>query len=182
MNLALHAGKAAAVSGIEWLRGLQLGHLQKCISNFVANPECCKWFKSQGLKGAEGTVPKISNPAFKYIHSYRIKWLVDSVLAWLLWKPLQAGPLAQVLDLEVWVPLVDRTGLKMPGSTVSASSPHAVVYRYMLSPVHCVNHSCVPAMCITGTLSIQRSSQNIVYNSCMTLKSKDFSQQLHLSN
>lgn len=80
------------------------------------------------------------------------------------------------------MPVVDHTGLKMPGSIVNASSPDVVVYWHLLLTVHYINYSCVTAMYITGTLSTQRSSQNIVYNSCMTLKSKDFSQQLHLSN
>lgn len=87
-----------------------------------------------------------------------MKQLADSVVAWLLWKLLQAGPLAQVLDKEVWVPVVDHPALTMPGSIVKANRPPVVVYRYMLYIAYFIDNCYVSAMCITVSLSIHRSS------------------------
>lgn len=87
-----------------------------------------------------------------------MKQMVDCVVAWLLWKPLQAGPLAQVLGIEVWVPVVDHPGLKMPGSIVKANRAPVVVYWYILYIVPYINNFYVPAMYITVSLSLHRSS------------------------
>lgn len=87
-----------------------------------------------------------------------MKQLADSVVAWLLWKPLQAGPLAQLLDMEVWVPVVDHPALTIPGSIAKVNGPPVVVYRYMLYIAHYMDNCYVSATHITVILSIHSSS------------------------
>lgn len=66
--------------------------------------------------------------------------------------------LAQVLDIEVWVSVVDHPGLKMPGSIDKVKKLPVVLCWYMFYIVHYFNNCPVPAMCITVSLSIHKSS------------------------
>lgn len=47
-----------------------------------------------------------------------MKHLVGFALPSFCENPLQTGPLAQGLDIEVWVPIVDHPDLKMRASVV----------------------------------------------------------------
>lgn len=87
-----------------------------------------------------------------------------------------------MLDTGVWVHVVDHLSLKMAGSVVKVKKLPVVLCWYMFYIAHYFSNCHVPAMYITVSLSMHKSSSHIFFTSCITLKSKDFSQQLYLIN